>query len=154
MIDKDPFYRKSAFMISCQLKDVPSIKFFLSDLFDSFDLDYNLRDHKKRSGLILACQKIENFDEDPQEETHLEIAEQDSNEVSDDSIERDDQGSNDQDDEDIEPRKKVVKLFLEHAERLRIKLNCKDDQGNSGFDYLPEDWIEEFRTEYPQHFQS
>ena len=158
MIDKDPFYRKSAFMISCQLKDVPSIEFFMSDLPEYFDfnlqLDYNLRDHKKRSGFILACQKIEDFDEDPQEETHLEIAEQDSNEVSDDSIERDDQGSNDQDDEDIEARKKVVKLFLEHAELLSIKLNCKDDQGKSGFDYIPEDWIEEFRTDYPQHFQS
>ena len=64
-----------------------------------------------------------------------------------------DDEDNDQDDEDIEPRKKVVKLFLEHAERLQIKLDYKDDQGKSGFDYLPENWIEEFRTDYPQHFQ-
>ena len=90
--------------------------------FFGFGLDYNLRDHKKRSEFILACQEIEDFDEDP------------------DLI-------------DFEPKFKVAKLILKHAERLKIKLNHKDDQGNSGFDYLPEDWIEYFRTKYTQHFQ-
>ena len=198
MIDSDPFYNKSAFMISCQLKDVLSIEYFMNEIrADVFDLDYNLRDHKKRSAFILACQEIEYFDEEPQEETHHEIEdeeEEDPNEETrlemghepneevgncctnainrikqmfhnestandDEDNDQDDEGNdqededNDQDDEDIEPRKKVVKLFLEHAERLKIKLDYKDDQGKSGFHYLPEDWIEEFRTDYPEHFQ-
>ena len=166
LIDSDPFYNKSAFMISCQLKDVPSVRFFMTKLPDVFDLDYNLRDHKKRSGFILACQEIEDLNDDP---NHLQM-QQESNHKEhglfqscsgpwnsfknwysgtgyEDNDDQDDQG-----DENIEPRKKLIKLFLEHAKRLDIDLTCRDDTGRSGFDYLPEDWIEEFRTDYPEHF--
>ena len=174
LIDCDPFYNKSSFMISCQLKDVDSVIFFMQDLPEVFDLNYNLRDHKKRSGFILACRETEDLDEDPQEETNLDIEQasvkkelnliqrlnvwlcgEEDNDDQDDQDEQDKQDDqDDENEEDIEPRKKVLKLFLEHAERLKIDLTCKDDQGKSGFNYLPEDWIEEFRTEYPQHFQS
>ena len=137
LIDSDPFYNKSAFMISCQLKDVPSVRFFMTELPSVFDLDYNLQDHKKRSGFILACQEIEDLNDDP---NHLQMQQ-------DNQDDQDNQG-----DENIEPRKKLMTLFLEHAKRLDIDLTCRDDTGRSGFDYLPEDWIEEFRTDYPEHF--
>ena len=155
MIDADPYYEKSALMISSQLKDFRVLKLFLDiaedtpspdaerqpnsanaisnhdsetteiepipkEMLETFQgkVEYNLQDHKGRSAFILACKENEVNDSETNEETG----------------------------ETLDQRKEVVKLFLKNADRLGIDLGLKDDQGKTGFDYLPEAWIEEIRN--------
>ena len=77
MIDSDPFYEKSALMISSQLKDyenflsvpkeVPGID--NTEILEDFreKVDYNLQDHKGKSAFILACQQDKT--NEPKEDT-------------------------------------------------------------------------------------
>ena len=102
MIDSDPYYSKSALMISSELKDVESLKVFMEKGKEN-NVDFNMQDHKMRSAFILACQESG----------------------------------------DPETRKEIINLFLQHAEELQIDLHLKDENGKTGYDYLPQDWVEE-----------
>ena len=113
MIDADPYYGKTALMISSELKDVESLKIFMEKGKEN-QIYFNMQDHKKRSAFIHACQETG----------------------------------------DLETRKEAVEVFLQNAEELQIDLDLKDENGKTGFQYLPQNLITELQADFPQMFDN
>ena len=108
MIDSDPYYSKSALMISSELKDIDSLKIFMEKGKEN-KVDFNLQDHELRSAFIFACQESG----------------------------------------DLEKRKETCEIFIQYAEVLEIDLQLKDKNDKTGFDYLPQDLINELKEVEP-----
>ena len=56
MVESDPYYSKSALMITSELKDTESLRVFMEHGKEN-NLDFNMQDHKGRSAFIHACQE-------------------------------------------------------------------------------------------------
>merc|ERR1712062_930932 len=56
MVESDPYYSKSALMITSELKDAESLRVFMEHGKDN-NLDFNMQDHKGRSAFIHACKE-------------------------------------------------------------------------------------------------
>ena len=54
LIDSDPYYSKTALMISSYRKDVPCLEIFMSK---GKGLDFNIKDHKGRTAFHFVCQE-------------------------------------------------------------------------------------------------
>ena len=56
MVESDPYYSKSAIMITSELKDIESLKVFMEHGKEN-GIEFNIQDHKGRSAFIHACQE-------------------------------------------------------------------------------------------------
>ena len=56
MVESDPYYSKTAIMITSELKDIESLKVFMEHGKEN-GIEFNIQDHKGRSAFIHACQE-------------------------------------------------------------------------------------------------